>query len=388
MKRLLTLLLIAALVATLFFFFRSSQAVDATNASLESILIDDGQSSEDFARALNPGEIEFPRDLGPHETYQTEWWYYTGILETDDGRPFGFQFTIFRRALMPPQQLSLPKNPSAWRGSQIYLAHFTISDIAEDEFYFSERFSREAAGLAGAQADPYHIWLEDWNIEQVGPQQVRLQAQTEEVSLDLVLKETLPPILHGDAGLSRKGPEPGNASYYYSIIHQEAVGTVTVNDNAFDVTGLSWKDHEYSTSALSSGSTGWDWFSLQLDDGSGLMLFQIRRDDGTLQPASSGSFIHPDGSVQHLNLEQWQLEVLDNWTSPSSGARYPAGWRLQIPEIGLELEGRPLMSNQELNVSSTYWEGAVDFDGTRNGEPIKAQGYVEMTGYAGSLGES
>ena len=385
MKRLLVFLLVLIIAATAFFFFRPSQAADTTNASLESLLVDDGQVSDAFSRALIPDQVEFPRDLGPHEDFQTEWWYYTGVLESDNGNQFGFQFTIFRRALMPPQQLPLPDNPSAWRSGQVYLAHFTISDIARDEFYFAERFSREAAGLAGAQADPYHIWLEDWNIEQVGPQQVRLQAQTDAVALDLILKETLPPVLHGDGGLSRKGPEPGNASYYYSIIGQEAAGTITVNDEIIDVAGLSWKDHEYSTSALSSGSVGWDWFSLQFDDGSGLMLFQIRRDDGTLQPASSGSYIRPDGSVQHLNLEQWQLEVLDYWTSPSSGAKYPAGWRLQIPELDLAIEGRPLMANQELNVSSIYWEGAAAFDGTHGSEPIKAQGYVEMTGYADSL---
>lgn len=387
MKRIFVFLLFLLLAVAALFFFRPSQAADSTYASLESLLVDDGQVPDSFARALVPGLVEFPRDLGPHEDYQTEWWYYTGVLEAENGSQFGYQFTIFRRALSPPP-LPLPDNSSAWRSNQVYLAHFTISDIAAGKFYFAERFSREAGGLAGAQADPYQIWLEDWVIEQVAPQQVRLQAQTDEVSLDLILQETLPPVLHGDGGLSQKGPEPGNASYYYSIIRQETGGTITVEDETLDVTGLSWKDHEYSTSGLSSGSSGWDWFSLQFDDGSALMLFQIRRDDGTLQPASSGSLIQADGSVQHLDLEQWQLEVLDYWTSPSSGGRYPAGWRLQIPEVDLVLEGRPLMANQELNVSSTYWEGAVAFDGTRGGEPIKAQGYVEMTGYAGSLVEN
>jgi len=384
-KRLLALLLLIILIAAALFLFRSSRAADPDNASLESLLVDDGQVSAAFTRALIPGQIEFPRDLGPHEDYQTEWWYYTGNLTAENGNQFGFQFTIFRRALLPQQQVTLPDAPSTWRSNQVYLAHFTISDITNDQFYFAERFSRGAAGLAGAQADPYHIWLEDWQIEQLGPQQVHLQAQTEEVALDLILQETLPPVLHGDGGLSQKGPQPGNASYYYSIIHQDSAGTITVNDETFEVTGLSWKDHEYSTSALSAGSSGWDWFSLQFDDGSGLMLFQIRNNDGTLQPASSGSFIHPDGTVQHLDLEQWQMEVLDHWTSPSSGARYPAGWRLQIPELDLLLEARPQMSNQELNVSSTYWEGAVTFDGTRGGEPIEGQGYIEMTGYARSL---
>ncbi|MDX1414735.1 MAG: lipocalin-like domain-containing protein [Candidatus Promineifilaceae bacterium] len=386
LKRLLALLLVILLAAAALVLFRPSRAADSATISLESILLDDGQVSDAFARALLPGQIEFPRDLGPHEDFQTEWWYYTGNLEGKEGRKFGYQFTIFRRALLPPDELVAPENSSAWRSNQVYLAHFTVSDIGNDQFYYAERFSREASGLAGAQAEPYRVWLEDWQVEAIAPQQVRLQAQTEEVTLDLVLQETRPPILHGDAGLSRKGPEPGNASYYYSIIQQETMGTVTVNGDQFQVTGLSWKDHEYSTSALSAGSSGWDWFSLQFDDGSGLMLFEIRRDDGALQTASSGSFIYPDGSTQHLELSQWQLQILDTWTSRDSGAQYPAVWRLQIPDIDLELEGRPLMSDQELKVSSTYWEGAVAFEGSREGKPVNAQGYVEMTGYAGAIG--
>ena len=385
MKRVFVILMLLLLAAAALFYFRPSQAADSTAASLESLLVDDGQVSDSFARALVPGQVEFPRDLGPHEDYQTEWWYYTGIVEDEKGSQFGYQFTIFRRALVPPDQFSLPDEPSGWRGNQVYLAHFTISDIEANKFYFAERFSREAGGLAGAQAEPYQVWLQDWSIDQVAPQQVRLQAQTDEVALDLLLQETLPPILHGDGGLSQKGTEPGNASYYYSVIGQKAEGTITVGVDEHEVSGLSWKDHEYSTSALSAGSLGWDWFSLQFDDGSALMLFQIRRDDGTIQPASSGSLIAPDGTVQHLDLGQWRLEVLDYWTSPKSGGRYPAGWRLTIPEVDLQLEGRPLMANQELNVSSTYWEGAVAFEGFRGELPVKAQGYIEMTGYAGPL---
>ncbi len=334
-----------------------------------------------FARATEPDAIQFPRDFGPHDDYQTEWWYYTGNLTTADGRPFGFQFTIFRRALSP----GAPAAGSDWRSNQVYLAHFTISDIAGDAFYPAERFSRGAAGLAGATAEPYRVWLEDWTIAAVAPGQVRLQARTDAVALDLTLTETLPPVLHGDGGLSQKGPEPGNASYYYSIVQQAAAGTVTVGGQAFDVTGRAWKDHEWSTSALSAGAIGWDWFSLQLDDGGALMLFEIRRDDGTREALSSGSYIAPDGTVTPLALGDWTLEVTDTWTSPTSGGEYPAGWRIRVPSLDLELTGRPLMANQELNLSTVYWEGAVGFSGTHRGAPISAQGYIELTGYAGSM---
>ena len=388
MKRLLIVtLLIAILAAGAFLLWQPSNAAVGTNASLESLLVDSGAEDEAFARALVPGAIEFPRDLGPHEDYQTEWWYYTGNLETADGRPFGYQFTIFRRALQPATA-----GPSAgaaaasdWRTNQVYLAHFTISDIADEAFYPAERFSRGAAGLAGAQAEPYRVWLEDWFVAETGPGEVHLYASTDEVTLDLRLTETLPPVLHGDQGLSSKGPEPGNASYYYSIDRQATEGIVTVAGNTYAVSGLSWKDHEYSTSALSPGSIGWDWFSLQFDNGTSLMFFQIRREDGTLEPASSGSFIAADGTVRHLTREDWQLEVLETWTSPTSGAEYPAGWRLRVPSLNLELTGAPLMLNQELNVSTVYWEGAVEFSGTLAEEPVAARGYIEMTGYAHSM---
>ena len=374
-------------------------------AGLESLPV--AAPAEGFARATEPDVIVFPRDLGPHDDFQTEWWYYTGNLTTADGRPFGFQFTIFRRALKPEEgettdstdftdseegssesaesAKSADSSSSAWRDEQVYLAHFTISDIAGKQFYPAERFSRGAVGLAGATAEPYRVWLEDWTIEEIAPGQVRLRARTDEAALDLTLTETLPPVLHGDGGLSAKGPEPGNASYYYSIIRQEAAGTVLAGGESFDVSGLAWKDHEWSTSALSEGAVGWDWFSLQLDNGGALMLFEIRRADGTREPSSAGSYIAPDGTVTPLAAGDWTLEVTDTWTSPRSGGEYPASWRIAVPSLGLEMAGRPLLADQELNVSTVYWEGAVEFAGTLDGAPVGARGYIELTGYAGSM---
>lgn len=351
-------------------------------AVAEATFLQVAEDTTGFARATEPNNIQFPRDLGPHNDYQTEWWYYTGNLDDGNGRQFGYQFTIFRRALTPEL---VADAASDWRSNQVYLAHFTVSDVANEAFYPHERFSRGAAGLAGAQAEPYRVWLEDWSVEEVASGEVRLLADGGEVALDLILRQTLPPILHGDGGLSPKGPEPGNASYYYSQVRQETRGTVRIGNETIDVTGLSWKDHEYSTSALSDGAIGWDWFSMQFDNGSSLMFFQIRREDGTLEPYSSGSFIAADGSVTHLSVDDWSLEVLDEWTSPTSGATYPAGWQIEIASLDLTLEGRPLMLNQELNVSTVYWEGATQFSGTLAGQPVSALGYVEMTGYFASM---
>jgi predicted secreted hydrolase len=378
-------LLLAMVAAAAYAWWRTAGANgNQPQASLIPLLAD--KNAAGFARATESDAIAFPRDLGPHDDYQTEWWYYTGNVATEDGRPFGFMLTFFRRALTPPQQAGpVVASASGWRTNQVYLAHFTISDIEGEVHYESERFSRGAAGLAGAQAQPYRVWLEDWYAEEQPDGQVRLFAQTDDVSLDLLLSETLPPILHGDGGLSPKGPEPGNASYYYSIIQQRAEGTIGLQGVDYGVSGQAWKDHEYSTSALSTGAVGWDWFSAQLDDGSGLMFFQIRRADGQLDPASSGAYIFPDGSTQELALGDWQLEVLDRWTSPRNGAEYPAGWRITIPDLELALTGQPLLADQELNVSTTYWEGATAFEGQRAGQLVSGQGFVELTGYAEDL---
>jgi predicted secreted hydrolase len=406
-RRVFLPLLLIVLALSAYLWWRSTEATaEAPRASLVPLLAEEDAAG--YARAMEADAVVFPRDLGPHDDYQTEWWYYTGNLETDEGRPFGFQLTFFRRALSPntpeadpcseieekqpntsaPLPLCSPASP--WRSNQLYLAHFTISDVDGETFFPNERFSRGAAGLAGAQSEPYRIWLEDWYAEEADDGRVRLFARSDDVALDLHLTETLPPILHGDGGLSPKGPEPGNASYYYSLVQQEAQGTINIRGVDHAVNGRAWKDHEYSTSALSPGAIGWDWFSLQFDDGGALMFFQIRRDgDGEaahqVDPASAGTFIFPDGSTKTLSSEDWQLEVFDHWTSPHSGAEYPAGWSITIPELDLELTGRPLLADQELNVSTTYWEGATVFEGLRAGRPVTARGYVELTGYAKEL---
>lgn len=381
MKRLWTILIMAVLLIGGYLIYRqvAGGTAAAADASLIPLLTE--EETAGFARATEPGAIQFPEDLGAHPDYQTEWWYYTGNLETENGRQFGYQFTIFRRALSPGDQYSVNSNQSDWRTNQVYLAHFTISDVANEAFYPHERFSRGAAGLAGAQARPYRVWLQDWVAEEVAPGQVRIFADTEDVTLDVTLTQTLPPILHGDEGLSAKGPQPGNASYYYSFVQQRTEGTVRIGDETFAVSGKSWKDHEYSTSALSDGAIGWDWFSIQLDNGASLMFFEIRNEDGSLEPFSSGSFIDAAGNVTPLQLGDWELEVTDRWTSPESGATYPAGWRIRVPQFGIALTGDPLMPNQELRVSTVYWEGAVGYSGTMNGAPVTGQGYVEMTGY-------
>ncbi|MGB3613523.1 MAG: lipocalin-like domain-containing protein [Elainellaceae cyanobacterium] len=384
MKRLSLVIGAIALVALIAFWPRPG----ITNSGRASVTwltqpADSANATDGFARVTGPQPLEFPRDLGPHNDYQTEWWYYTGNLETEAGRAFGYQLTFFRRSLT--LETAPVSNTSDWRSNQVYFAHFTLSDIDAQTFYPHERFSRQAAGLSGAQADPYQVWLENWSATAIAPGQVHLLADAGDVALDLTLTETLPPIPQGDRGYSKKGPEPGNASYYYSIVQQQTQGTVTVGKESFQVSGLTWKDHEYSTSALSPGTVGWDWFSLQLDDGSALMLYGLRQENGAIADVSSGTYITADGRAQTIDHTDWTIEVRDTWRSSSSNASYPTRWHIDIPKLDLVLEGQASIPNQELTVSTIYWEGAVTFVGRRANQPVSAKGYVEQTGYADRL---
>ncbi len=371
--------LIGVLLVVLWWNARRDTAV--SNTTLLPLLSE--ETSAGFARATEPNNITFPQDYGPHNEYQTEWWYYTGNLTADSGEEFGYQLTFFRRALTPEEMSDTSDNN--WRTNQVYLAHFTITDVNGEMFYPHEKFSRGGADLAGARAEPYVVWLENWSAKEVRPGVVRLFAESNAVTLDVELTQMFDPILHGAGGLSQKGAKVGTASYYYSLVQQPTTGTIRIKDTSYNVSGRSWKDHEYSTNALSPDVIGWDWFSLQLDNGQSLMFFQIRNKDGSLEPFSGGSFIDADGAVTSLSLDDWQLEVTDSWTSPTNGAEYPAGWIMRIPSLDIELSGRPLLANQELNVSTTYWEGATTFSGTVAGQPVIAKGYVELTGYAQSM---
>jgi predicted secreted hydrolase len=346
-------------------------------------LVVDADLQTGFQLADGPRDWVFPEDFGPHPDYQTEWWYYTGNLESDTGELFGYQLTFFRRALVPAQDRA--ERDSAWATDQIYMAHLALSDISAKEHYAFERFARGAAGLAGAQAEPYQVWLENWQVVQIAERKYHLTAYQDEITLDLVLEDLKGPIFHGEEGYSQKGPDIDDASYYYSQTRLLTSGSVVTSRGSYQVNGLSWKDHEFSTNALSSGQVGWDWFSVQLDDGSELMVFQIRREDGSIDPFSSGTWISPDGDTKYLEQEQFEIQVQGTWRSPDSGAEYPADWILNIPSLDLNLKVKPYMVDQEMDVSYTYWEGAVDVNGASEGVPISGSGYVEMTGYAASM---
>ena len=340
-----------------------------------------------YVRPTAPMDFVFPRDHGPHPAYRTEWWYYTGNLTDEAGQAYGYQLTFFRSALAP----DAPQRASDLATNQLYMAHFALTDAAADRYQSFERFSRGAGGLAGAQGEPsYQVWLEDWSASAVTTDTMRLQARAEgeigTVALDLTMRETRPIVLHGDQGLSHKGGDVGNANYYYSLVQMATTGTVTMGEKVATVTGRSWMDHEFGTSALTGDTTGWDWFAVQLDDGTALMFGEFHNADGENRSVYEGTLAYPvddpmAGRQVTLGAGAFQLEALDTWTSPRSGITYPHGWHVTFPEYAIELEIQPLIPDQELAVSFVYYEGATTVTGTRDGKPIQGVGYVELTGY-------
>ncbi len=337
---------------------------------------------ERFARALAPMQFQFPLDHGPHNDYATEWWYYTGNLTGEDGGAYGFQLTFFRSALAPGET----SRQSDFAAQQIYMAHFAVTSAPDGRHLSFDRFSRGAGGVAGATGAPrYQVWLDDWRAIETGPEQMRLQAAAEAeigpVSIDLTLTETRPPLLHGDAGFSRKGPEAGNANYYYSLVRMETTGNIVFGGTKIDVSGLSWMDHEFGTSALSGDAVGWDWFAVTLDNDVVLMFAEIRTKSGATQEIFEGTLSFPDGRQIAIFQDDFTLTPTGQWTSPDSGIVYPSGWRVTFPRYDIELTIEPLIDDQEMDVAFTYYEGATVVRGTMDGATVGGRGYVELTGY-------
>jgi predicted secreted hydrolase len=342
-------------------------------------------TAQEFRVATEGYGYSFPRDHGAHEKFRTEWWYYTGQVTTKDGRPFGYELTFFRRGMPREQTKTLP---SKWAVSHLYLAHFAISDLSKGRFHYTDKMSRAGLGKAGAASDRLQVWIDHWSAEAplAAPGTQVLKAADGDLAIQLTVSSGKPPVVHGINGISRKGPVTGQASHYYSFTRLATTGTLTVGNESFEVSGTSWMDHEFGSADLDKDLVGWDWFCLQLDDQRELMLYRLRRADGSADPASSGTLIDQDGRGHHLLLGDFMLEPTSYWTSPTSKARYPQRWRLTVPSQQLSLELIPRMAEQELSpkrsTQITYWEGAIETTGTAQGKPIHGQGYMELTGYA------
>lgn len=340
---------------------------------------------QEFRLAAPGYQFDFPRDHGSHDDFRTEWWYYTGHLTAKNGRPFGYQLTFFRRGIPRDQVKTLP---SQWSVTQLYLAHAAVSDLAGERFHYAEKISRAGLGKAGAERDRLHVWIDQWSAESLTatPLTQELRAADGTIGIQLTLSPEKPLVVHGTGGISRKGSASGQASHYYSFTRLVTTGTLSIGAEQFDVTGTSWMDHEFGSADLGENLMGWDWFSLQFDDGTDLMLYRLRRTDGSADPASSGTLVDRDGGARHLTVKDFTMEPTAFWTSPKTKARYPQRWHIVIPSMNLSLDIAPRLADQELATSRsthvTYWEGAVEVTGTSRDRSLKGQGYMELTGYA------
>jgi predicted secreted hydrolase len=356
-------------------------------------------AADSFRLALPGYKFQFPRDHGSHPAFQTEWWYYTGHLQSTSGQRFGYQFTLFRNALVP----SVGKRTSRWATRDIILGHLAITDISGRKFYFSDRLSRGAAGLAGAETASAtklpRIWLGDWALRYSGKrgeiQKFRAAATnfsdagSVPIALELTQQMLKPPAIHGTNGVSQKSAGKGRASHYYSLTRLASNGSLRIGNRKYTVRGQSWFDHEFGSSQLAKNQVGWDWFSLQFDDGRELMLYQLRLRPRGVDAYSSGTLVEKNGRTRHLKVNEFQILPLGTWRSPQSGGQYPARWKVLLPRENIALEIVPSIPNQELNTKRStniaYWEGSVEVSGQQKGRALRGRGYVELTGYVGAL---
>ena len=338
-----------------------------------------GVRSEAGLRPALPGyHYEFPRDHFNHPQYQTEWWYYTGNLQTKDGHRFGFELTFFREGTQHQS------NPSPWSVQNIYMAHLALTDVSGGRYYATERLNRAGPGLAGIDATSQTIWNGNWQTK-IGVDTHILRGIGDNFSLDLKLAPAKPPVIHGQDGVSEKSQGAGHASHYVSFTRMPTKGTIELNGTQYKVDGDAWMDHEFFTESMVGDEVGWDWLSLQLDDNTELMLYRLRHKDGSVDPYSSGTYVDRQGKPLHLALRDFNMASSGlSWKSGATGATYPIGWSVTIPELALKVDISTPLKNQEFvsHFGPSYWEGAIDVKGSESGKSIGGAGYLEMTGYS------
>jgi predicted secreted hydrolase len=330
--------------------------------------------------ALPGYHYRFPRDNFNHPDYRTEWWYYTGNLWTPAGRRFGFELTFFREGAP-----SAPQPASVWNVTNVYMAHAALSDIRDRKFYYDERLNRAGPSLAGIDESTSTIWNGNWQVMWRGDTQ-ELRAVTELFNFELVARSTKPPVIQGIDGVSQKGPGRGNASHYISLTRLEAHGTIRVAGQSYQVKGGAWMDHEFFTQPRGDSVAGWDWTCLQFDDNTELMLYRLHEANGSESPYSAGTYVDAEGHARHLTASNFHMQPEAVWVSPRTHGRYPVSWQIKVPSLRIDVNLTTPLKNQELvsrtPFAPTYWEGAIDVIGSKNGKPVHGVGYLELTGYA------
>jgi predicted secreted hydrolase len=376
----ISLIFLTFLIVFIFIYISQEKSVEKKEESYFSSLMK-SETNKGFLKAVKKREFKFPKDHGLHKGFQTEWWYFTGNLKTQDKRRFGYQFTIFRSQLKPKKD----ERDSSFSSNALYMGHFAITDIKNEKFYYFQKFSRENRENTFVKLNPFEVNLDGWRVYENDEdysklENMKLEAKKDEIDLNLEMKIMKPFVLQGENGLSKKSEGKGNASYYYSATRIESSGTLKIKDEKFDLKGLSWMDREWSTSALSKDQQGWDWFSIHLSDNTDLMFYNLRLKSGTMDPLSKGVLVSKDGKFSKLDSSMVEIKVMDKWKSPNGG-EYPSGWIINIRDKDLKLQVDPFVKNQELNFFIRYWEGAVNVSGTDKGKKVTGSGYVELTGY-------
>jgi predicted secreted hydrolase len=337
------------------------------------------------ADAQQPYKIQFPRDLFDHPNYQTEWWYYTGNLYSKQGKPYGFELTFFHTYQPTGAPAGQPQV------IPIIFADLAVSDLSGQQFFFHKALAPQTSPLASITEKPWTIQLGSWTLTAADSawSNFRLHAFQDNFGVDLSLIPEGSPVLHGDKGLFELDTSDGEGVEYYeyySIPRLRAKGSIEVNGETIPVDGTAWNDHEFFTLGAGQQFPPWDWFSIQLNDGSSLMLYGLRLPNGQFNPNSPGTFVDADGRVTHLKGGDFTLVPGETWHSVASNADYPIAWTIHIPRLAIELRMSTPLVNQEMAATPTggspaYWEGASRFRGTRRGIPVEGKGYLEMLGY-------
>ena len=354
-------------------------------ATLMAVRMATKQGKQSYKIAEPGYTYEFPRDYFNHEDFQTEWWYYTGNVKSSDGHCFGYELTFFR------QGVSRADSHQPWFVHDVWMAHLALSDINGQRFYSEERLNRTGPGVAGVDAQTGLVWNGNWQAHIDGPphgHEEDLRGIADKFGLALKLMPTKPPTIHGASGISQKAEGAGHASQYFSLTRLTTTGSIDLDGKVYEVEGTSWMDHEFFTGSMAVNETGWDWLSVQLDDGCELMLYRLRHADGTIDPYSSGTYIDATGKSFFLSSKDFAMtpssDSTGTWLSPATKAIYPLHWHVSIPLLRMELEVTTPLKNQELTggFGPSYWEGTIDVSGDRNRSPLRGLGYLEMTGYA------
>jgi predicted secreted hydrolase len=326
-------------------------------------------------RDVAPGDrVDLPRDLYFQKDYRIQWWYFTGHLYDHSGREFGFELTFFAAGVQKRAY------QSRFGVDTVYLSHASVTDVAGGRYYHWSDADAGAYGFSGAGSSRLRVWSDNASLEGT-MRRMHISAGTPDSRFDLVLVPEKPVVLQGGGGYSRKSEEsPLIASLYFSFTDLETRGTLHIGDSVFDVHGKSWFDREISSRGLAPSEAGWDWFAIRLDDGREIMLYDLRKKDGTLDPFSGGAVVEKDGSARHLKREEFTVTELDHYRSDRTDIRYPAKWEITVPSESLRLLVTPLVRDQEFTgaglFGGAYWEGTCSVQGSETG-----RAYVELTGY-------